>query len=47
MIRAYDSLSKVASRANLNAPEQITSTKLRKYMATITQVGIELNHVSP
>jgi len=38
VIRAYDALAKACKEACLQAPERITSTNLRKYMATITQV---------
>ncbi|XP_021353744.1 uncharacterized protein LOC110450516 [Mizuhopecten yessoensis] len=38
VVRAYDALSKACKAADLKAPERITSTNLRKYMATITQV---------
>lgn len=34
----YESLRKVCKEAGLSAPEKITSTSLRKYMATFTQV---------
>ena len=35
---AYDSLKKACQLANLSEPTRITSTSLRKYMATVTQV---------
>lgn len=38
VVRAYDSLSTLASEADLQKPEKITSTNLRKYCATVTQV---------
>ncbi|XP_055956953.1 uncharacterized protein LOC126821491 [Patella vulgata] len=38
VIRAYNCLAKACSKAPLSSPELITSTTLRKYMATITQV---------
>ena len=40
VIRAYYALSKAAQNAGLDMPDRITSTSLRKYMATITQVRI-------
>ncbi|XP_060571742.1 uncharacterized protein LOC132729920 isoform X2 [Ruditapes philippinarum] len=36
--RAYDSLNAVCSECELTRPEQLTSTNLRKYMATLCQV---------
>ncbi|KAH3754703.1 hypothetical protein DPMN_189384 [Dreissena polymorpha] len=38
IVWAYDSLNKAGEEASLKAPELITSTNLRKYMATMTQV---------
>ncbi|KAK6191260.1 hypothetical protein SNE40_002994 [Patella caerulea] len=38
VIRAYNSVLKACSRAPLKSPQLITSTNLRKYMATVTQV---------
>ena len=38
VLRAYESLSQIASEAGLQAPHKITSVQLRKYMATISQV---------
>ncbi len=38
VFRAYDSLKKMALRSGLKYPERITSTNLRKYMATLCQV---------
>lgn len=40
VVRAYSSLSSICRRANLKEPEMVTSVTLRKYMATVTQVGI-------
>ena len=42
VIRAYDSLKMMCGRAQLGKPDRITSTNLRKYMATITQVNFEI-----
>jgi hypothetical protein len=38
VIRAYDALVTITSRANLKFPSLIRSTNMRKYMATMTQV---------
>lgn len=38
VIRAYDALVVACNKAKLHDPTRITSTTLRKYMATITQV---------
>ena len=37
-IRGWDCLKAVATRANLKEPGAITSTKLRKYVATVSQI---------
>ena len=37
-LRAYDSLKLACSGCNIQKPETITSTNLRKYMATLAQV---------
>lgn len=37
--RGYQSLASVCFKAGLKKPEKITSVTLRKYMATVTQVG--------
>ena len=39
VIRAYDSLRTMCQEAQLTAPHRITSTNLRKYMATVTQAS--------
>ena len=39
-VRLYDTLAKYAEKAGFKHPEKMTSTQLRKYMATITQVMI-------
>ena len=36
--RGYFALAEAARNADLNAPQNVCSTKLRKYMACVTQV---------
>jgi hypothetical protein len=43
-IRAYDSLQKVCQTCGLDRPQDITSTNMRKYMATLAQVLYKLYH---
>lgn len=38
-IRAYDSLKTLCGEIVLKKPDRITSVNLRKYMATVSQVG--------
>ena len=38
-IRVYESLAECCLKAGLEYPDRISATTLRKYMATITQVG--------
>jgi len=38
VMRAYDCLAYECSQVKLSSPGRITSTNLRKYMATVTQV---------
>ena len=38
VVRGYEALAKQCQLAALKAPERVTSTNLRKYMATLTQV---------
>lgn len=38
-MRGYDALATIADRADLKRPDCIRSSNLRKYMATMTQVG--------
>lgn len=42
-IRGYDALKKVIANVELNAPEQLTSTKVRKYVATVSQI-LDMNN---
>lgn len=42
-IRGYDALKKVIANVELKAPEQLTSTKLRKYVATVSQI-LDMNN---
>ena len=39
VIKGYNSLRAISAEAGLKCPERITSTKLRKYMATVSQVN--------
>lgn len=37
-LRGWDCMKAVANRANIQHPELVTSTKLRKYVATVCQI---------
>ena len=43
-VRIYDAIRNFAHQAWLQAPDRITSTNLRKYMATIIQVFIRFHY---
>ena len=38
VVRGYDALAAQCQKSSLEAPRRITSTNLRKYMATVIQV---------
>ena len=38
VIRGYNALNELTREAGLEYPERVTSTNLRKYFATLTQV---------
>ncbi|KAJ8034113.1 hypothetical protein HOLleu_20819 [Holothuria leucospilota] len=45
-LRAYDCMTEMANQANLDQPEHIRTTKLRKQIATVTQVlGLKENEL--
>nr|CAI5839772.1 unnamed protein product [Callosobruchus analis] len=45
-MRGHDCIKKWCFEANLESPETVTSTKFRKYVATVCQSTVELTKVS-
>nr|CAH7745320.1 unnamed protein product [Callosobruchus chinensis] len=45
-MRGSDALRNCVSRADLKQPSSMTGTKLRKYIATVSQSAVELTKIS-
>jgi hypothetical protein len=43
VVRAYDAIKKLTEEANLQMPNLIRTTKMRKYMATMVQLAFLKN----